>query len=72
MNFSFIQEENKNFTPARKIEQYAKDNGLKCAITHFFTQYIVVNGLSYTYDHYKITPNGDGSETVTIFLRLFD
>ena len=70
ISFKFTQDERKNFTPAQKIFQYAKENGLNCYNTQFGTQILEMNGNDYTYHHYTITNNGNGTETIEIFLAI--
>lgn len=70
ISFKFIQAENKNFTPANKIIEYAKKNGLNWSRAALGTLFLEVSGNDYTYNHYEIHSNGDGTETVEIFLAL--
>ena len=70
ISFKFIQEENKNFTPASKMIQYANKNNISYYRTMFGTLLLSINGIDYEYNHYQITNNGDGTETVEIFLNV--
>lgn len=70
ISFKFTEDERANFTPSTKIIQYAKKNGLTCYRSMFGTLFLEVDGRSYNYHHYQITSNGDGTETVEIFLSL--
>jgi hypothetical protein len=71
ISFKFIEKITANFTPSTKIFQYAKKNGFNCYRTQYGTQVLETPEGTYTYDHYTLTDNGDGTETVEIFLRLF-
>lgn len=70
ISFKFIEDIRTNFTPSTKIIQYAKANALKCFRTHFGSLILEYEGRDYSFDHYTITDNGNGTETVEIFLAL--
>lgn len=70
ISFKFTEKTTANFTPSTKIIQYAKKNNLNCYRSYFGSLFLEVGGKTYSYHHYQITDNGDGTETVEIFLGL--
>lgn len=70
ISFKFIEKITANFTPSTKIFQYAKENNLKAFRNMSGITVLTFSGNDYSYDHYTITDNGDGTETVEIFLAL--
>lgn len=60
-----------NFRPSTLMWQYAKANNYK-TFDCYGEMRLIINGMTYGYDHYVIENNGDGTETVTVSLKLLE
>ena len=58
-----------NFTPAGLIYKHGKKHRLD-VLSCYGSNYLVIDGGLYGYDHYTITDNGNGTAVVTVYLAL--
>lgn len=68
ISFMFVQPTGKNFTPSAKIHEYAQQHHHE-TFYRYFSLYIKIHGIEYTYHHYHIEQLPDGIEKVTIYLE---
>lgn len=66
--FEFTENIGDNFTPASKICSFARINRYE-TFYRYFTLHIVIQGTTYTYHHYDITPISANREKVTMYLE---
>lgn len=66
-SFTVIKPRSANYTPASLIYDWAKANRITSTRSRFGELLLSLPHLA-KYDHWKITDNGDGTETVTVYL----
>ena len=57
-----------NYTPAGLMNEYAKAARIPSVASWHGGLGLEVNGSFFHYDHWRIDKNGDGTETVTVYL----
>ena len=57
-----------NYTPAGLIIEWAKANKRRTSNSPYGGIRLHLGGIAFRYDHWSIADNGDGTETVTVFL----
>lgn len=67
-NFTVTKPRATNYTPASLIYEWAKTNGRSAGTGPYGGTFLILGGIAFKYDHWKITDNGDGTETVTVYL----
>ena len=68
MNFETTIRKGKNFTAASLIDKYAMEKGIE-KVCYLGTM-LLIDGHFYGYDHYQIIDNGNGTETVIVYLAM--
>lgn len=68
--FSVIKPVTSNYTPAGIIYEYAKHRNYETYYYYDITV-IIINGIKYCYDHWKIKNLGNGTEQTNIYLKKF-
>lgn len=67
-NFTVTKPRKANYTPASLIYEWAKTNGRRAGSDHYGGTLLILGGIAFKYDHWKLTDNGDGTEAVTVYL----
>lgn len=67
-SFSLRIKKGQDFTPASLMLKYAKAGDIRTEYRYDQLK-LIINGVRYGYDHYKVDDNLDGSETVTVYLK---
>lgn len=67
-DFSLIVPAGQNFTAASLMHRYAKENGATHTYSKNGRSILNIHGIFYAFDHWTINQNGDGTETVTVYL----
>ena len=68
LKFETTIDKGKNFTAANLIDKFARENEIE-KVNYFGTQ-LLIDGHYYGYDHYQVIDNGNGTETVIVYLAL--
>lgn len=68
-SFKTVQPQNRNFTAATLMYEYAKENNIK-QWYEYGNSILCICGQKYKYHHWEISDNGDETETVTVFLEV--
>ena len=69
IDFCITIKHGENFTPASLIYKWAKESRYETFYS-YGAILVSVFGNIYGYDHYIICDNGDGTDTVTVSMRL--
>ena len=69
-SFTLLVSKKHNYTPASLMRDYTRRN----AQAHYSRDYygsalLLIDGVTYTYDHWKISPYNDALEQVTVYLQ---
>ena len=66
--FTIIVPQSWNYCPADLMKQYVKANARASYCRYDGRVFLGINGIEYKYEHWEIKENGDGTETVTVYL----
>lgn len=66
--FEFRKDKRSNYTPASLMHQFAKESGIAEYSNHMGRAVLTICGKRYGFDHWEITDNGDGTETVKVYI----
>lgn len=66
--FDFTMKRGSNYTPASLMHRFANESGIAQYSNHLGRAVLTICGKRYGFDHWNIADNGDGTETVTVYI----